>query len=208
MNISGYNSLRSDHSSNIKRRGVCMFYKDYLPVIICDDLCPLSECIVTEVKFGKKSIFFTCNYRSPSQTPDEVENNYQNFHFILSSIEDTSLASLTFAAGYTQLINKLTQFFSGGSSCIDLISCNKPKSLKNLLNAESTILFFKHVIMTLFLQRSVIIFPFPEIKIEKFGTTKMSMMKEYKIPYPFEIGKKLLKIYQLMRKLVFFTTLY
>ena len=26
--------------------------------------------------------------------------------------------------------------------------------------------------MTLFLQRSVIIFPFPQIKVEKFGTTK------------------------------------
>ena len=47
-----------------------MFYKDYLPVVRRDDLCALSECIVTETKLGKKSIFFTCNYRSPSQTPD------------------------------------------------------------------------------------------------------------------------------------------
>ena len=119
-----------------------------------------------------KNLFFACNYRSPCQTLDEFENNYQKFQLILPNLEDTSLASLTFSAGYTQLINKLTQFFSGGSSCIDIISCNKPKSLKNLANAESTILFFKHAIMTLFLQRSVIIFPFPQIKVEKFGTTK------------------------------------
>ena len=39
--ISGYNSLHSDHPSNTKRGGVCMFYKDYLPVIRCDDLCDL-----------------------------------------------------------------------------------------------------------------------------------------------------------------------
>ena len=112
------------------------------------------------------------------------------------------------APGYTQLINKLTQFFSGGSSCIDLISCNKAKSLKKIANAESTILFFKHAIMTLFLQRSVIIFPFPQIKVEKFGTTKMPIMKEYKISYLFVIGKKLLKIYQLTTKFVFLTRLY
>ena len=39
INISGYNSLRSDYPSNTKRGGVCMFYKDYLPVIRRDDLC-------------------------------------------------------------------------------------------------------------------------------------------------------------------------
>ena len=39
INISGYNSLRSDHPSNIREGGVCMFYKDYLPVIRRDDLC-------------------------------------------------------------------------------------------------------------------------------------------------------------------------
>ena len=30
-------------------------------------------------------------------------------------------------AGYTQLIDKPTCFFSGGCSCIDLIFCNKPE---------------------------------------------------------------------------------
>ena len=108
------------------------------------------------VKLGKKSIFFTCNYRSPAQTPDEFENYYQNFHLTLSNIDDTlpfclivigdfnarcrnwwvgdvnsntgkELDSLTSTAGYTQLIDKPTHFISGGSSCIDLIFCNKPE---------------------------------------------------------------------------------
>ena len=59
INISGYNSLRSDHPSNTKRGGVCMFHKDYLPVIRRDDLCALSKCIVTKIKLGKESIFAT-----------------------------------------------------------------------------------------------------------------------------------------------------
>ena len=57
INISGYNSLRSDHPSNTKRGSVCMFYEDYLPGIRRDDMCALSECIVTEIKLGKISIF-------------------------------------------------------------------------------------------------------------------------------------------------------
>ena len=68
INIPGYNSLSSDHPSNTKKGVVSMFYKDYLPVIRRDDLCPLTKCIVTEVILGKKPIFFTYNYRSSSQT--------------------------------------------------------------------------------------------------------------------------------------------
>ena len=156
LSILGYNFLRSDHPSNIKRGGACMFYKDYVPVIRCDDLCALTECIVVEVNLGTKSLSFTCNYRSPSQTVDEFESYCQSLHLTLTNIDDTSpfssvligdfnarctnwwaadidskagkeLDTLTSTAGYTQLIDKPTHFFSGGCSCIDLIFCNKPE---------------------------------------------------------------------------------
>ena len=156
LNIPGYALLQSDHPSNIKRGGVCMFYKDYLPVIRRDDLCALTECIVAEVNLGTKSLFFTCNYRYPSQTVDEFESYCQNPHLTLTNIDDTSpfssvlivdfnagctnwwaadinskagkeLDTLTSTARYTQLIDKPTHFFSGGCSCIDLIFWNKPE---------------------------------------------------------------------------------
>ena len=79
IDISRYNSLRFDHPSNTKRGFVCICYKDYLPAIKRDDLCALPECIVTDIKLGKKSIYFTCNYRSPSQTPGEFKNYCQKF---------------------------------------------------------------------------------------------------------------------------------
>ena len=110
--------------------------------------------IVTEIQLGEKSIFFTCNYRSPSHTSDEFENYCQNFQFTLSNIDDTSpffsivfgdfnvrcrnllavvvnsntgkeLDFLTSTAGYTQ--DKLTHLFSCISSYINLILCNKPE---------------------------------------------------------------------------------
>ena len=128
---------RSDHSSNIKGGGVCMFYKDYLPVIRRDDLCAVAECIVVEVNLGTKSLFFTCNYRSVSQTIDEFESYCQSLHSTLTNIDDTSpfssvligdfnarctnwwaadidskagkkLDTLTLMAGYTRLINQRT----------------------------------------------------------------------------------------------------
>ena len=89
INISEYNSLSSDHPSNTKR-SVCMFYKDYLPATRRDDHCVLTACIVTEIRLGKNSIFFTCSYKSPSQTPDEFESYCQNVHLTLSNIDDTS----------------------------------------------------------------------------------------------------------------------
>ena len=67
-----------------------MFYKDYLPVIRRDDLRALTECIVVEVNLGTKSLFFTCNNRSPSQTVDEFERYCQSLHLTLTNIDDTS----------------------------------------------------------------------------------------------------------------------
>ena len=142
--------------SNIKRRGACLFYKDYLPVIRHDDLCALTECLVVEVNLGTKSLFFTCNYRSPSQTVDEFESICQSLHLTLTNIADTSpfpsaligdfnarctnwweadidskaskeLDTLTSTAGYSQFIDKPTHFFSGVCSCVDLIFGNKPE---------------------------------------------------------------------------------
>ena len=67
-----------------------MFYKDCLPVIRRNDLCALTECIVNEIKLAKKSIFFTWNYRSLSQSRDEFVSYWQNFYLTLSNIDDTS----------------------------------------------------------------------------------------------------------------------
>ena len=60
MDIPGYNLLRCDCQSSSKRGGFCIFYKEYLPINRRDDLCTLTECIVTEINLGKKiSIFYS-----------------------------------------------------------------------------------------------------------------------------------------------------
>ena len=41
-----------------KKGGVCMYYKEHLPVIKRDDLCTLKKCLVTEIIADKKKLFF------------------------------------------------------------------------------------------------------------------------------------------------------
>ena len=62
--------------------------EDHLPIIKRNDLCQLHECLVTEMRIGKKKCFFTCLYRSPSQTSDEFEDFYTDLNLFLSNIND------------------------------------------------------------------------------------------------------------------------
>ena len=82
INIERYNLLRADHPNNSKRGGVCMFSKEHLPILRCKDLCKLPEDLVTEIRMGKKKCFFTCLYRSPSQSTDEFDTFCSNFFSI------------------------------------------------------------------------------------------------------------------------------
>ena len=59
LDIDGYSLLRADHPSNTKRVGVCMYYKNYLPVIRRIGLSDLQECIVAEITVEKERCFLT-----------------------------------------------------------------------------------------------------------------------------------------------------
>ena len=52
--ISVYNLLHIDHPTNTKRGGVCIYYKDHLPVKKRNDLCQLRGCLVTDLRIEKK----------------------------------------------------------------------------------------------------------------------------------------------------------
>ena len=66
LQLTGYSLLRVDHPMNMKRGGVCIYYKEHLPLICKPNLTPLDECLVCELKVGNKKCFITVLYRSPS----------------------------------------------------------------------------------------------------------------------------------------------
>ena len=75
--ISRYNLIRSDHPSNNKRGGVCIYYKNFLPLRVLG-IQYLQECINFELNTGGKICNFIFLYKSPSETQDEFGNFIDN----------------------------------------------------------------------------------------------------------------------------------
>ena len=57
----------------LKKGVLCIYYKEHIPLIRIDDLCSLSNCLVTEICLENKKCFLTCLYRSPSQNQYKFE---------------------------------------------------------------------------------------------------------------------------------------
>ena len=67
--IPGYLYHPCNHPSGEKKGGVGILYRDDLPIIIRNDLS-FDECIVVELRFGNKKVFFTVIYRNPIHKAD------------------------------------------------------------------------------------------------------------------------------------------
>ena len=74
LNLNGYTLLRDDHPFDVKRGGVCVYYKNHLPLTRISGMSTLKECLVCELKIGKKNLFIVALYRSPSQSIEEFSN--------------------------------------------------------------------------------------------------------------------------------------
>ena len=61
--LEGYNLIRSDHPSNIKRGGLCICYKESLAVRLAD-ITSLPECLVCELTIQNKKGCVAVMYRS------------------------------------------------------------------------------------------------------------------------------------------------
>ena len=71
IKIDGYNLIRSDHPSDSKKGGVCIYYKEHIPLVLRDDIKTLDNCMVTEIRSQNEKCFLACIYRSLSQNQNE-----------------------------------------------------------------------------------------------------------------------------------------
>ena len=87
--------LASSHSR--PRGGVCLYYKESLPVKRRCDLELLDETICVEISLNRKKIIYLLSYRSPSQTPAEFQMYMQKLQtiFIKANSENPSIIILT-----------------------------------------------------------------------------------------------------------------
>ena len=150
--IDGYNLIRSDHPSDSKKGGVCIYYKEHIPLILRDDINTLGNSLVAEILSQNEKCFLTCIYHSPSQNQDEFKNICTNFDILLNNMNDElplcsivtddfnarclrwwknditnlqglELDSLTLSAGYNQITDKPTHVINTSMSSIGLIFC-------------------------------------------------------------------------------------
>ena len=159
LEIDGYDLIRADHPDNIKRGGVCIYYKESLPVRVLS-LPYLKEALLLEMIDNNKKIIVSVIYRSPSQNNREFNSFLSSFEQLLSEIskrkptvsiitgdfnarssswwsndtdtlEGTNLYSLTSSNNFSQLINEPTHIQRNSSSCIDLIFTDRPNLAVN-----------------------------------------------------------------------------
>ena len=153
LEISGYYFIRSDHPSNKKRGGICIYYKNFLPLKVTG-VRLLEECITFDLIIRNKLCSFVALYSSPSQSQDDFATFSDNFKMTLdlaskknpyllvvlgdfnakliqwydkdsSTSEGISNENTTSQFGLHQIINGPTHILQNSSSYIDLIlQCN------------------------------------------------------------------------------------
>ena len=72
--LEDYNLIWSDHPSNTKRGGVCIYYKESFSVSLVD-ITSLPECLVCEVTIQNKKNFFLVQHHISfnDKTSDNVK---------------------------------------------------------------------------------------------------------------------------------------
>ena len=154
LEISEYYLIRSDHPSNKKRGGICIYYKNFLPLKVTG-VRLLEECITFDLIISNKLCSFVALYRPPSQSQDDFATFSYNFKMTLDLVskknpflfvvlgdfnaklrqwydkdsspsEEISTENNTSQFRLHQIINEPTHILENSSSCIDLIFTSQP----------------------------------------------------------------------------------
>ena len=83
LEIDGYNLVRADHPNNIKRGGVCIYYKESLPIRVIS-LPYFKEALLLEMTDNNEKIIVSVIYRSPSQNNSEFDSFLSNLEQLLT----------------------------------------------------------------------------------------------------------------------------
>ena len=72
LEIDGYILVRADHPNNIKIGGVCIYYKESLPVRVISLPYP-QEALLSEMTYSNKKVIVSVSYRFPRQNNREFD---------------------------------------------------------------------------------------------------------------------------------------
>ena len=88
--IDGFSTeiFRSDHPSGDKQGGVCVYFKENLPVKRRKDLEILQETAICEISLDHKKVFFVALYHSPNLSNEDFEEFYHKLQDNLDQIKE------------------------------------------------------------------------------------------------------------------------
>ena len=181
LNMHGFCSppFRADcpSANEHKKGGVCLYYKDYLPIKNRPDLTKLKETIVCEIKLKNKKIYYILSYRSPSQTlAADIESYCFELQATLNKINSEGASTVIITGDFNAKSKsfwehepsenlagkKMTKFmldncleelvnspthFRNSATCIDLIFTNQPTHFVSTSVLPSPILACHHSII-------------------------------------------------------------
>ena len=86
IRIEGYSRgiFRSDHPNGKKEGGVCLYFKENLPIKRRKDLEITQENVICEILIRRKKVLFIAIYRSPNQANEEFDAFTEEQIFTLS----------------------------------------------------------------------------------------------------------------------------
>ena len=148
--------LRSDHPSDTRNPGgVCLYYKENIPIKCKNDFEIHDETVVAEISRRRKKVFIMATYRHPNQTSDEFDLFLDRLQLTVDCIknckphcilitgdfncrskqrwpgdvelpEGSALDEFVESNNLSQLIDEPTNIRTIGMSCIDLIITDQP----------------------------------------------------------------------------------
>ena len=148
--------IRADKADDTRNGGVCLYFRENLPVKSRPDLASIPETLVAEIKLNRKKIFFVLSYRHPNTTIDEFSDYVKSLETMYENISRENPSVTIFSGDFNarsplfwendtqtkegeifsnflisnnmeELINEPTHVRDNGSqSCIDLICTDQP----------------------------------------------------------------------------------
>ena len=99
--LPGYKYYPCNHPDGNRNGGVGIFYKESLPLRLRHDLS-FEECIVSELIFGHKRIFFTVIYRNPENKAysPEFDNFLEHFNNLFLKIKNENPYAIFFTGDF------------------------------------------------------------------------------------------------------------
>ena len=99
--LNDYTFVPANNPANVRTGEVGLFFKNSLPVIVRIDLS-FDESIVVELKLGRKKIFFTILYRTPSfnHTSPEFQDVLSTFENLYSKLRTENPFALFFTGDF------------------------------------------------------------------------------------------------------------